>query len=82
MKTRSSIRKEKEFEQNEKEKRGFDALLNKRNKEECFRQSSGNYSSNVEIRSTKKKEKKSFDKWRHKEAWLLNYALNYGKKNL
>lgn len=59
MKTRSSIRKEKEFEQNEKEKRGFDAQLNKRNKEECFRQSSGNYSSNVEIRLYQKKKKKN-----------------------
>lgn len=28
----------------------------------------------------KKKKHKLFDTWRHKEAWLLNYALNYGKK--
>lgn len=27
-----------------------------------------------------KEEQKSFNKWRYKEAWLLDYAKNYGKE--
>lgn len=28
----------------------------------------------------KREEQKSFNKWRYKEAWLLDYERNYGKK--